>query len=64
MAENVFHNIVLKATEEDEDGNYRHVVTVSGLEEFLMEVKDATGGYDNPVITVDYSGLSYEYEEN
>lgn len=62
MANNVVHTIRLKAESDDDNGGMH--VTVAGLEEFLLEVKDATGGYDDPVISVSYDGLTYEYEEN
>ncbi|AWW40773.1 hypothetical protein [Streptomyces cadmiisoli] len=67
MANGVVHQIILKAKLEEGKApafDASNVVTVSALEEFLMEVKDATNGYDDPLITVTFDRLTYEYEEN
>jgi hypothetical protein len=67
MANGVVHQIILKSQRDESDvTNFDapNVVTVSALEAFLMEIKDATNGYDDPLVQVIYDRLTYEYKEN
>jgi hypothetical protein len=66
MADNIVFKVHAKATytEQPLDGFGGQTISLDSLRAFIREVDDVTGLLDNPLISVDHTGLTYEYEEN
>jgi hypothetical protein len=68
MANNIVFKVHAKATYTEQPldgfGGQKQTISLDSLRAFIGEVEDVTGILDNPLISVDHTGLTYEYEEN